>query len=653
MTRHKLEASADHVEGLASEKQPVRAIAELIWNSLDADATEVRVVLERNAADGIERVAVVDNGHGISPEEAVSAFTRIGGSWKKHASGTKDLGRPLHGNSGQGRLRAFALGSQIRWTSTALDATKAPHTIEITSAQGHRDEFDISGPRPTTAATGTEFVGSGGQSQYIERLTAPNALSDLTATFAPYLVQHHDVQITYDDRLIDPEANIRSRRDFKVPVDLGSDQIVADLLLLEWEQGSTRSIHLCEEPGVSLVEIPTKIASDFTYSAYLRWDGASDGRNDYLLEGTPPAAVLNACKEKLRDHFDLVRRERQAEAIATWRNNGTYPYPETPENEAAALEEAGYAAIATALSRHVPSQKSSQKLVLGLLKKSMQHSPDSLGDLLEKLLGLPADDVTRMNDLLRHTSLSNVIKAATTVTDRLAFLQALEFMVFETEAKDLVNERDHLHRIIERELWIFGEEFNAMTSETGLTAVLQRHRELMNDPLPRPEPVTTSSGKVGRVDLFLSAAAREHDRRRHLVVELKRPSVDAGYDQLKQIKQYANAVHSDDQFGSLPVVWDFWLITSGIEGEIIGDVRQKDKPNGLAYEPDISDRPVIVRAWVRTWAEIIEEARSRLQFMHDELNVSPTLADARHYLRTHHSDVLPAALAEDSDAAAV
>jgi len=43
-----VEVRSDHLETLSRVKKPIFAIAELIWNGLDADATQVRVELERN-----------------------------------------------------------------------------------------------------------------------------------------------------------------------------------------------------------------------------------------------------------------------------------------------------------------------------------------------------------------------------------------------------------------------------------------------------------------------------------------------------------------------------------------------------------------------------------------------------------------------------
>lgn len=46
-----LTASDDLVARLAHERDPVRAIIELIWNAVDAEATRVTVTLGRSSMD--------------------------------------------------------------------------------------------------------------------------------------------------------------------------------------------------------------------------------------------------------------------------------------------------------------------------------------------------------------------------------------------------------------------------------------------------------------------------------------------------------------------------------------------------------------------------------------------------------------------------
>jgi sensor histidine kinase regulating citrate/malate metabolism len=55
----------------------------LVWNSLDADATEVNVIFSLNALGGIDSIVVTDNGSGISKERAEHDFESLGDSWKR------------------------------------------------------------------------------------------------------------------------------------------------------------------------------------------------------------------------------------------------------------------------------------------------------------------------------------------------------------------------------------------------------------------------------------------------------------------------------------------------------------------------------------------------------------------------------------------
>lgn len=159
------------------------------------------------------------------------------------------------------------------------------------------------------------------------------------------------------------------------------------------------------------------------------------------------------------------------------------------------------------IRRHIPSGRQQKKLTLGLLRESIQHRPSDVSVLLDQYVGLPADEREQLEHLLRRTSLSRVIQASSNVTNRLEFLRALELMVFDPGASKMIGERAHLHRILESELWVFGEQYNLMISERGLTAALDRHRQLLDEPGTDSTPVKLLDGRSGRLDLLLSVAA--------------------------------------------------------------------------------------------------------------------------------------------------
>lgn len=87
---------------------PHIALAELIKNAYDADATKVVV---RLAGDGIE---VVDNGHGMDFNEFKSFWMRVGTTHKQQQRVSRGLKRPMTGSKGVGRLAAQFLAKQIR-----------------------------------------------------------------------------------------------------------------------------------------------------------------------------------------------------------------------------------------------------------------------------------------------------------------------------------------------------------------------------------------------------------------------------------------------------------------------------------------------------------------------------------------------------------
>jgi signal transduction histidine kinase len=96
--------------------KPHIALAELIKNSFDADATEVVVRLKR---DSIE---VIDNGHGMTLPEFRKFWMRIGSPHKASQRFSRRLKRPLTGSKGVGRLAVqfLARDLQIKTVSDRL-----------------------------------------------------------------------------------------------------------------------------------------------------------------------------------------------------------------------------------------------------------------------------------------------------------------------------------------------------------------------------------------------------------------------------------------------------------------------------------------------------------------------------------------------------
>ncbi|MFF1969558.1 hypothetical protein ACFVW5_39195 [Streptomyces sp. NPDC058232] len=124
------------------------------------------------------------------------------------------------------------------------------------------------------------------------------------------------------------------------------------------------------------------------------------------------------------------------------------------------------------------------------------------------------------------------------------------------------------------------------------------------------------------------------------MIELKAPSVDADREQADQIDDYMQAVLNDPRFANVETTWDFCLVVRKIKDRLLPRVRQAGQPEGLYSEPT-SYEHARVRVWVRTWSEILREAKQRLEFVKDGIDHNPSLEQALDYLRTRHGDLIP------------
>jgi hypothetical protein len=113
---------------------PAACLKELVNNSYDADATEVRVFVKPDA----QRIIVEDNGIGMNRSEFEQHFSRISESHKRDVSDTTDLGRPKIGKIGIGFIAANELCNVM-----VLESTKAGSTdllrVSINFAEMRRD----------------------------------------------------------------------------------------------------------------------------------------------------------------------------------------------------------------------------------------------------------------------------------------------------------------------------------------------------------------------------------------------------------------------------------------------------------------------------------------------------------------------------------
>jgi Histidine kinase-, DNA gyrase B-, and HSP90-like ATPase len=648
-----VEIQQDFLERQA-KATPVAAVAELIWNGLDADATLVDVDLEPDGLGGIGKVIVSDNGDGIPYEEAPNLFGKLGGSWKKHGAQTKRLQRMLHGQEGRGRFKALSLGAAVDW-KVAYRASKGTFRYEISILESDIRRVRISEQRPYTGSPGVTVVVSDLKRNFTS-LKPENSVQELSEIFAIYLKNYRDVQIRVAGEVIDPTTSIAASWEGALsPItdEVGVERALS-LEIIEWRRHTNRALYLCNEQGFPLSQVEARFhVGDFHFSAYLKSSFVSVLEGDNRLDLAEMVPELARAVEEARDKIKAVFRSRAAErakkVVDEWKARKLYPYEGESQNNVETAERQIFDIVAVTVQEATPNlgESSEQQLALHLrmLRHAIERSPTELQKILDEVLRLPKRKQNELAKLLDETSLSGIISAAGLVADRLKFLNGLNIILFDYETKGRLKERTQLHKILEQNTWIFGEEYNLWASDRSLTRVLQVHKEKLDSNIVIDEPVTIVSKTRGIVDLMLSCVQRRHrhDDIEHLVIELKAPKVRLTAEHMTQIEDYALAVEEDDRFKTVAgLKWHFWLISDGYNSQV--EARIKNGPDPQRRLIQKGDR---VQIGVKTWGEIIEENNARLQFIRERLEHRADDGRALAHLQEKHREFLEGVIVED------
>lgn len=641
----------DHLERLA-QTQPLTGIIELIWNALDADATEIKVEFGRNSLDGIEEIRVVDNGHGMTPEVVERAFGALGGS-EKDKSRKSPTGRAYHGRDGQGRYKAAGIGNRITWTTVADDPNTDGQRLRSIVELRFSDLVKVTtaDPVPTDAPSGTSVVIPDLGANPPDGLGGDGPAERLTATFALQL-QNYNAHLKYGSMEIDPDAAQANRHD----VALKSEPDDALLTIIEWNRKIDRGLYLCDEHGTPLFEQPPGVqAPGFNFTAYLQWTGF-DGLNeiDLMMSNLDSGArkqLIDDAKDAMREYFKQRVDQQTREQVDRWRDEKTYPFEGEAKDEIERTVREVFNVVALSASSVVnTSDVRARRFSLRILREALEQDPGSLHRVLTEILELPEDRLEELSGILNHTPLSALIATSKAITNRLEFLRGLEEIVInDPELKKHTRERTQLHRILVGEVWVFGEEFALAVDDESLTTALKRHMAILGREDLAEEvdiPVTDPEGHNRIVDLMLARSlGQSRNRREHLVVELKRPSVNIGDDEAAQIRKYAGAVAQDERFDSVEVEWDFMVIGTKVVGTPAIERRSSDRPFGQIMNAGG------IRVWALTWAEIMDNALHRLKFVRQHLDYQPSAAEAIRYLRETHARYLPdVAIVKGADA---
>ena len=648
---YQVQVQSDYLNKITSS-QPIQALSELIWNSLDADASSVDVKLEYNGLDTLSAIIVSDDGHGIPYTEAPDLFQNLGGSWKRTRRISKEGGRFLHGQEGKGRFKSLALGLAAEWDVTYEKGSELwTYKIKITEEDIRQVVISDEKRAPARKIRGVSLTITEPHRDY-KVLTSDEGVQELSEIFALYMADYSKVSIQVGTSRLDPASAIESQDAINL------NDIVADgksypvrLSIIEWKSKTSRCLYICNDKRLPLLKAGKRFhTGNFQFSAYLATEFITKFQKENTVEfcESDPiiAKALNEAQQSIKDYFRTRAATEAKTLVEEWKDEKVYPYSGEAVSPVDVVERQVFDIVAVNVARYMPdfdtTPPKNKALHLRLLRQAIEKSPDDLQFILEEVLNLPRRKQAELAELLRNVSLSAIISAAKVVADRLKFLDGLDGILFDVGPKKRLKERSQLHRIIAQNCWLFGEEYNISVSDQSLTEVLRKHKNLLGEGVKIDEPVKHITQVTGIVDLMLSRAIRRHKSNEltHLIVELKAPKVKIDQKEISQVEGYAFSVMEDERFRSVNTNWVFWAISDDF-----GDFAKHriTDPSGLIH------KNLNVSIYVKTWSQVLDENRARLQFFQERLEYQADKGDSIKFLQDHYAEFIQGVLTEEPD----
>jgi hypothetical protein len=445
--------------------------------------------------------------------------------------------------------------------------------IEILA--GALEKCDVSDPSASSCIDTGTVVELAPLKETFDWLLGREAFLEFNAVFACYVLQYPGVSISYNGRAIDPADTILQSYEFPKQTIVGPHRRVEDLSLkvIEWNSATeSRKIYLGGETGIVLGSQAAHVqAPGFEFSAYANSTFFQEMADANLLElddlSDPDFTfVMEHIRDRLGDYFRQRQAERSRGLIEDLKSEGAYPYEGDPKDEVERRERDVFDIATYAVSSYSREFKradtSLRKMTLTLLREAIRHNPDALSIILRAVVNLPKFRQDEFSSLLQKTELGNIITASSLIADRVTTLQVLSSMVFSPQHRSTVKERGELDAVVRDNTWLFGERFHITLPEAGLTRVMERVAEELGSGRA-PRRVRKPDGATGRLDCFLGRSVPHPDqnRREFIVLELKRPSLKIGREELNQLEDYVKALKSQPDFARTDTYWNFYLVT--------------------------------------------------------------------------------------------
>jgi hypothetical protein len=257
-----------------------------------------------------------------------------------------------------------------------------------------------------------------------------------------------------------------------------------------------------------------------------------------------------------------------------------------------------------------PSLTENELTKLARVLANMEQSTSKY-ELIGGLHDLNASQIDDLTSVLKDWSIDLAKEVLDELQLRLKLLEELKIRVDQRETREVQD----LQPIFHQALWIFGPEYETIefTSNQGMTTVIQRlYKSEAKGSKNRPDFAIVPDGTVGSYSYpSYDDYGAEVGVERLVIVELKKPEVEVGNDEISQCWKYVKELIAKG------VITNSTKVTCFVLGSKIDPLEAGGRSQGNCLI-----RPL-------HYSTVVERAKSRLLKLYDRVNGAPFLDDVR------------------------
>lgn len=617
-----------------------KSLVEYIWNGFDAKADTVELKMEFSKAGTLQKLSVKDNGTGIVQEELAHKFEPFFESDKVLLPKMEKHSSEFHGSIGIGRLTFFTFAYFAKWTTVYTKNNKNYKYdigIEANSLKNYTGLEES--PNSTKDPTGTLVTFSGFLKQMNDMKIMDEVLKYLKLEFGWYL----ELNKPFNKRLIIngielDYSDIIGEDSEEFSIKCGSPEKSFDVKYIRWKEKLTEEyskFYYLKSDKIEKYKENTTLnnqGDQFYHSLYI----SSKYFDDFNFASdidSPQKAISGGVKSDeifkllLEELYVFLRRKRKpflkehsGAIIEDMKRENVIPSKTIDEIEQIQNQELettirGIYEIEPKIFSNLKIEQ--KKTLVGMLKILLtSEERGRILDIIEQVIKLDSKEREELDELLKVTKLSCIIKTMNLIKQRYEVLESLKKINFD---KDFgANEVHHLQKIVENNTWIFGEQYHLIAAaEDDFEKALKKHRkevygETEVEPLDSPD-------KKKQVDIFLCKQYSNQNKVHNIIIELKHPQKNLGEKEVSQIKKYFRVILNESRFNANNYTWEYILIgarfdsTGFIESELKDSERYGEE--GLIHKVDNQ------KIYVRKWSDVLLSCEQRHQFLNQHLEI--------------------------------